>query len=173
MDRAVDPAAAEQGRVRGVDDRVGLRVGRDVAAVQRDHGFSPSGAPGTSRISALVELSWSSSPSPCELGDDPLGEHLAELDAPLVEGVDPPDRALGEDRVLVQRDELAERRRVEPLGADHVRGPVAVELLVRDELLGHALGADLVLGLAEGERLRLGEDVGDELVLVLARAARR
>src|SRR4051794_26998094 len=32
-----------------------------------------------------------------ELGDDPLGEHLAELDAPLVERVDVPDHPLGED----------------------------------------------------------------------------
>src|SRR6185436_2304482 len=44
-----------------------------------------------------------------ELRDDPLGQHLAQLDAPLVEGVDLPDRALGEDAVLVEGDELAER----------------------------------------------------------------
>ena len=36
VDRAVDPAAAEQALVGGVDDRVGLGVGRDVAAMQRD-----------------------------------------------------------------------------------------------------------------------------------------
>ena len=46
--------------------------------------------------------------SPVELGDDPLGERLAELDAPLVEGVDAPDDALREDGVLVERDERAE-----------------------------------------------------------------
>jgi len=36
VDRPVDPAAAEQAAVRGVDDRVRLRVGRDVAEVQGD-----------------------------------------------------------------------------------------------------------------------------------------
>ena len=37
-------------------------------------------------------------------------EHLAELDPPLVERVDVPDHALGEDAVLVERDERAEHR---------------------------------------------------------------
>ena len=46
-----------------------------------------------------------------ELGNDPLGERLAQLDAPLVEGIDLPDRALGKDAVLVERDQLAERGR--------------------------------------------------------------
>ena len=44
-----------------------------------------------------------------ELGDDPLGERLAQLHAPLVELIDLPDRALGEDAVLVERDQLAQR----------------------------------------------------------------
>ena len=60
-----------------------------------------------------------------------FGEHLAQLDAPLVEGVDPPDRALREDAVLVEGDQRAERVRREPLGEDHVRGPVALEHPVR------------------------------------------
>ena len=38
-------------------------------------------------------------------------ERLAELDPPLVEGVDAPDRALGEDAVLVEGDERAEASR--------------------------------------------------------------
>src|SRR5579875_2346757 len=35
-----------------------------------------------------------------ELGRDSLRKHLAQLDAPLIEGVDRPDRALREDAVL-------------------------------------------------------------------------
>ena len=62
-----------------------------------------------------------------ELRDDSLGQHLAELDAPLVERVDVPDRALGEHAVLVERDQLAERFRREPLGEDRVRGTIALE----------------------------------------------
>ncbi len=45
-----------------------------------------------------------------ELGDDRLGQRLAELDAPLVEGVDVPDRALSEDAVLIQRHQRPEDR---------------------------------------------------------------
>ena len=41
-----------------------------------------------------------------ELRDDALREDLAQLDAPLVERVNLPDGPLGEDRVLVQGDEL-------------------------------------------------------------------
>src|SRR6516165_2074766 len=43
-----------------------------------------------------------------ELGDDPLRQHLAQLDAPLVERVDVPDDALGEHAVLVEGHEFSE-----------------------------------------------------------------
>jgi hypothetical protein len=46
-----------------------------------------------------------------ELGDDPLRERLAELDSPLVEGVDAPHGSLREHAVLVEGDEGAERER--------------------------------------------------------------
>src|SRR5690606_18563095 len=108
-----------------------------------------------------------------ELGLDPLGEHLAELDPPLVEGVDAPDDTLGEHLVLVERDELPEHRRGEPRGEDERRRGVPGEGLVRDELLGHPLATHLVGGLAEGERLRLGEEVGGELVVVARHVGRR
>src|SRR5207245_11788915 len=61
-----------------------------------------------------------------ELGDDVLGQHLAQLDPPLIERVDVPDGALGEYAVLVERDELSERLRREPLGQDRVRGTIAL-----------------------------------------------
>src|SRR5262245_64168414 len=62
-----------------------------------------------------------------QLRDDALSQHLAQLDPPLIEGVDVPDRALGEHAVLVERDELSERVRREPLGQDRVRRPIALE----------------------------------------------
>src|SRR5574337_1993860 len=43
------------------------------------------------------------------------GQRLAELDPPLVEAVDPPQRAADEDAVLVQRDQRAERPRRQPV----------------------------------------------------------
>src|SRR5262249_56151769 len=44
-----------------------------------------------------------------ELGNDALRELLAEFDAPLIEGIDLPDRALSEDAVLVERHQLTQR----------------------------------------------------------------
>src|SRR6266702_3858827 len=90
---------------------------------------------------------------------DLLGEDLAELDAPLVERVDVPDRALREDLVLVQGDELAEHGRGQPGGDDRGGRVVALEDAVRDDRGRGALGLDLVLRLAEGERFGLREEV--------------
>jgi hypothetical protein len=42
-----------------------------------------------------------------QFGNDPLCQHFAQFDTPLVERVDLPDRAWGEDRVLVKGDEFA------------------------------------------------------------------
>src|SRR2546421_9475607 len=53
-----------------------------------------------------------------ELRDDALGQHLAQLDPPLIERVDVPDDALGEHAMLVECDELSERSRREPPGED-------------------------------------------------------
>src|SRR6202789_4378167 len=79
-----------------------------------------------------------------ELRNDPLGQHLAELDAPLVERVDLPDRPLCEHAVLVKRDQLAERRRGQPVEQNGVGRPVALEGPVRQEPVGRALGLDLL-----------------------------
>src|SRR6202453_535216 len=62
-----------------------------------------------------------------ELWNDALGERLAQFDAPLVEAIDAPDRALGEDAVLVQRDQLAQRGRSQAIQQNRVRRSVAFE----------------------------------------------
>src|SRR5690242_10867918 len=62
-----------------------------------------------------------------ELRDDPLGELLPQLDAPLVERIDVPDDTLRVDAVLVERDELAERFRRQPVSEDRVRRTVPLE----------------------------------------------
>ena len=108
-----------------------------------------------------------------ELRDDALGQHLAQLDAPLVERVDVPDRALGEDAVLVERDQLAERLRRQPFGEDRVRRAVALEDAVRHQPVRRALGLDLLGRLAEGQRLGLGEDVRQQHVVVPAERVER
>ena len=97
---------------------------------------------GSGGSAPLVELSWRRSGSRLarELRRDPLGQHLAELDAPLIERVDAPDRALGEHVVLVERDELA---RAPPASAGRPGScwwTVALERPMRDERRA-ALGA--------------------------------
>ena len=67
-----------------------------------------------------------------ELRGDLARERLAELDAPLVERVDVPDRALREDAVLVEGDQAAERERRERSGEQRRRRAVALEDAVRD-----------------------------------------
>ncbi len=42
-----------------------------------------------------------------QLGGDLLRQLFAQLHAPLVKAVDIPENALGEDRVLVERNKLA------------------------------------------------------------------
>src|SRR5690606_22113551 len=64
-----------------------------------------------------------------------LRELLAELDAPLVERIDAPDRALHVDLVLVEGDQRAERLRGELLEHDRVGRPVPREALVGHEAL--------------------------------------
>ena len=108
-----------------------------------------------------------------ELGHDPVGQDLAELHAPLVEGVHVPDRPGREHGVLVEGHEAAEQPRREPLGQDHGARDVAGEGLVGHEILGHAVGADLGGGLAEGEGLGLGEAVGHQEVVVPAQGIER
>src|ERR1051325_3379171 len=103
-----------------------------------------------------------------ELGDDALGQHLAELDAPLIERVDVPDRPLREHAVLVERDQLAQRRRGQAIQENRVGRSVALEDAVRHEPLGRALGRDLVSRLAAGERLGLREHVGEQHVVMPA-----
>src|SRR5687768_13120843 len=49
-----------------------------------------------------------------------LRDHLAELDAPLVETVDAPQSTLRVHLALVQREQEAQRTRVETVEQDHV-----------------------------------------------------
>src|SRR5437588_12098072 len=55
-----------------------------------------------------------------QFGNDPLREHLAELDTPLVERIDLPDRTLGEHVVFIECNKLAEGGRREAIEQEHV-----------------------------------------------------
>ncbi len=101
-----------------------------------------------------------------QFGDDPLGERFAKLDTPLIEGIDIPDHALGEDVVFVEGDELSENGRRETLGEDRVGWPIAFENPMWNEPVGRAFCLHLLRSLAESQCLCLGEDVRHEHVVV-------
>ena len=75
-----------------------------------------------------------------DLCNDVLGQDLAELNAPLVEGVNLPDGALGKDRMLVERDQLAQRFRREPLRQNYIRGAVALKDAMGNQPVRRSLG---------------------------------
>ena len=97
-----------------------------------------------------------------------MGEGFAEFDAPLVEGVDVPDHALGEDAHFVEGNEAAEGGWGEFFGHEDIRGAVAFEHAVRRDGRRGAFGLDLREGFAEGEGLGLREDIRHEQILVAA-----
>src|SRR5262249_14587598 len=108
-----------------------------------------------------------------ELRDDALRQHLSQLHAPLVERIDVPDDALREHAVLVERDQLAQRPRGQPVGEDRVRGTVSLEHAVGDERLRRALCNDLLARLAEGQCLGLSEYIREQHVVVTAERVER
>src|SRR5262249_61171856 len=61
-----------------------------------------------------------------EFRDDALGQHLTQLNTPLVKRIKVPDCALSENGVLVERYQLAQRFRSEPFSENHVGGAVAL-----------------------------------------------
>ncbi len=91
--------------------------------------------------------------------DNALSQHLAQLDAPLIERVDVPDGALGEDTMLVEGDQLAERLGREPFGKNGVRRAVALEHPVGNQPIRSAVSLDLFGRFPKRQRLSLGEDV--------------
>ena len=77
--------------------------------------------------------------------------------------------------MFVQGNQGSKRRRGEEREDDTVTGAIAFEDLALDQRLariGADFLADLLLGLAEGESLGLGEEVGEEDA-VMQRAAQR
>src|SRR5262249_8256572 len=108
-----------------------------------------------------------------QLRRDTRGQRLAKLDTPLIERVDAPDRALHEDLVLVERDERAQRHRRQLLGQDRVGGPIAFERAMGNLGRRRALRGDLLRRLAEGQRLRLGEEIREQQRVMLADVVER
>src|SRR5262245_40957619 len=108
-----------------------------------------------------------------EFRNNALGQHLAQLDAPLIEGVDMPNRALSEDVVFVKSVEFAEDFRGESLGEDSIRWTVALEYTGGYERIRCSFRLDILRRFAEGQCLSLREHVGHEHVMVPAEPIER
>lgn len=102
-----------------------------------------------------------------ELTKNLLGQHLAQLNAPLVKAVDVPDGTLGKGEVLVVDDERTELRRANvATDKDRCGRSVAQESLVGDKLLRGTLSSNLVVSLADHQSLGLRKVVGSQHLLV-------
>src|ERR1700745_3710324 len=73
-----------------------------------------------------------------------LSQELAELHAPLVKRIDLPDRALGENGMFIESDELAQSLGQKPHGKNGVRRAIAFEHSMRNEPVRSALGFHLL-----------------------------
>src|SRR6266849_1926646 len=108
-----------------------------------------------------------------EFGDDALGQDLAQLNAPLVKGINVPYGSLGEDAVFVERNQLTQSGRRQSVHENGVGWPITLEHPMRNEPIRCALGVYLFGRLAERECLGLGEDVRDEHVMMSAQRIER
>ena len=152
----------------------GRLIGREAPRAQRS-AVGPavrlSAIAADQRVGRAVVARASGSAALVELRDDALREHLAELDAPLVERVDVPDRALREDAVLVERDERARARRASAARARSVfDGRLPSNTRCGTSQSGVPSAATSRGRLAERERLGLREHVRDQQVVVAAAA---
>src|SRR5271168_3805887 len=100
------------------------------------------------------------------LSDYVLGQHLAQLDAPLIEGIDLPDGALGKYRVLIEGDQLAQRFWCEFFRQEDVGRAVALKDAMRNQPIRRPLSLYLLRRLSESQGLGLGKDVGQQYVMV-------
>src|SRR5262249_18491120 len=103
-----------------------------------------------------------------EFRNNALGQRLAQLNTPLIEGIDTPNTALSENAVLVECNEFPERFRRELLSDDCVGRMITFKHAVRHERIRHAFRFRLLCSLAERQRFGLSEDIGDEHVMMPA-----
>src|ERR1700745_1814645 len=92
-----------------------------------------------------------------EFRNNALSQHLAELNAPLVERVYVPDHALGEDTMLIKRNELAQGIWCQLLDQNCVRRVVAFENTVWKERIDRAFSFDFLRRFTEGQCFGLGK----------------
>ncbi|GMR55918.1 hypothetical protein PMAYCL1PPCAC_26113, partial [Pristionchus mayeri] len=97
---------------------------------------------------------------------DHLSELLAQLNSPLIVAVDIPADSLHEDLVFVACDESAESERIHEGKHDRGGRAVALEHLVRGDLLGNVLLPHCLNVLAGHQSLSLSEEIGQKNLVV-------
>src|SRR3984885_1302234 len=112
-------------------------------------------------------------PGRLKLADDPLGQHLPELNAPLVERIDIPDGALRKHAVLIERDKLAKNLGREHIPEDRVRRSVTLEDLVWNQPIRRSFRLYLLCSLAEGQRFALREHIRHQQIVMPAERIQR
>src|SRR5215471_15098551 len=105
--------------------------------------------------------------------DDALCQNFAELNPPLVEGINVPKRTLGEDGMLVKGYQFAQCFWSKPIRQNRVGWAIAVEDSMRNQPVWRALRLYLLGCLAEGKRLGLSENIGKQYVMVPANRIER
>jgi hypothetical protein len=69
-------------------------------------------------------------------------QHLSKLHAPLIKGIDVPDRTLNEDAVFIESDQFAQNVRRQFRCKEGRGGTVALEDAVGDQPVGVSFGFD-------------------------------
>src|SRR5262249_15916220 len=120
-------------------------------------------------------------------GRDPVGQDFAELNAPLIEGIDVPDDALHKHAVFVESNDLAERCRGQPIAEQCIRWAVAFEDAMGCKFFNLALvdfrslSSSLIVNsvarftklLSKCQGFGLRKDVGHEQVVMAAERVQR
>src|SRR6266851_1198913 len=101
-----------------------------------------------------------------QLANDPLCQHLAKLDTPLVERVDAPNRTLRKHCMFVQRNQLAQHLRRELIRQNRIRWTITLEHPMRNQPVRRALRLHLLRRLAKRQRLSLRKDIRHQHVVV-------
>src|SRR5207248_3814756 len=105
---------------------------------------------------------------PFQFWNDPLGKQLTELNSPLIERINIPNRALRENRVFIKGNEPAKGGWSEPLGQNGVGRAISFKYAMRDQPFRGAFGPNLIGCLPESQSFGLGKDVGHQNIVMAA-----
>src|SRR5215471_12077935 len=105
--------------------------------------------------------------------DDALCQNFAELNPPLVEGINVPKRTLGEDGMLVKGYQFAQCFWSKPIRQNRVGWAIAVEDSMRNQPVWCTFRLHLLRCLAKSKRFGLGENIGQQYVVMAANGIER